>query len=179
MTYPGTEPVSPNNPGGQARPLLLLAELAYGPAEQQTYNANTETVTPLDTVNLATPPFVVPPEGRVLVDVTADWAYGAGSGLAAATDMFLGLALHGTNGGTLVAALASWCGTTQPSFVAGGRSTKRYYCAQNLTPGELAVLDLVMGISSTNNISFAAFYAGDGGSLTSDPTGPVLVQVFG
>lgn len=160
--------------GGVNPPNVLAAQL-YAPASQQTYNANVGALTALDTVNLSVGPFEVPSSGNYFVDVGMDWAYASNGSLSVATDMFLGLALHGTT--VPICPIQSWCGSNQPNFVNGAHHAHRYFVTGQ-TPFSQQQLDLIMGISSTTNISFASFYAWAGSVLSNNPTAPALIQVF-
>jgi hypothetical protein len=157
------------------QPGLILAWTQYGPATETTYNANTSTLTIMDGTNL-TLTVEVPPSGDFYVDVTADWAFGSNGSLNTATDIFLGLVKHADT--STVYQIQSWCGTNQPNFVNGARSTHRYLVTGQ-TAGSSLQFDLAMGVSSTTDLAFAAFYAqANGGALTTNPVEPILIQAF-
>lgn len=156
------------------QPGALIAHMSYGPATEVTYNANTTTLAIMDGTNL-TVSFLPPPTGNVYIDITADWALATVS-LTKATDMFMGLCAHGNTG--VVYDLQSWFGNNN-SIVAGAHSMHRYHVT-GLTFGTTAQMDLCMGSSGTlGSGGFASFYAvALGGSLTTDPSGPITVDVF-
>jgi hypothetical protein len=154
-------------------PGTLLASHSYSPGTEQTYNANTTTLTIMDGTNL-TLSFTVPASGNVDVVVSMDFAFATVS-VGAAVDMFMGIVKHATVG--TVYGLKSWFGNNS-SIVVGYNATHRYNLT-GLTPGALQI-DLAMGCSgSLGSGGFAAFYASTfSTSLTSDPVNPAWIQAF-
>lgn len=158
----------------------LLATVSYTPATNQTYNQGTS-MAPLDPVNLviAVP---VPASGRFYVDVGIDWGLFGTVGYAATTDLFLGIALHGSGGATLMAPIQSVGGLSisvalTGTFGIGARTPMHRFLVTGQAPGSTVTLDLVGGISGTANI-LGQFYAGPTAAVTTDPVTPTLIMAF-
>lgn len=163
-----------------AGPAGLLATVIYAPGTQQNYNPGTA-ISVIDAVNLVIP-FTVPQSGKFYVDVGIDWGlFPASAAFQFTSDLFLGIALHGTSGATLLAPIQSVGGLSAPNSVTnqpgiGGHAFHRFYSSGN-TPGPI-IADLVMGISSVFEIT-GQFYAGPGNqAVTADPVAPVKIQAF-
>jgi hypothetical protein len=169
------QPFAPPAPPG-----ALLATVIYAPGTQQNYSPGTA-VSVIDGANLSIT-FTVPASGKFYVDAGIDWGlFPASAAFQFTSDLFLGIALHGTAGATLLAPIQSVGGLSAPNSVAnqpgiGGHSFHRFYSSGN-TPGPITA-DLVMGISSVFEIT-GQFYAGPGNqAVTADPVAPVKIQAF-
>lgn len=157
----------------------LIAQVNYAPGANQTYNQGTAYAV-LDAANLAIA-VPVPASGRVCVDVGIDWGLFGLAGYAATTDMFLGLALHGTGGGTILGVPHSVGGLSVGAALAGtfgiGAHDTHRFLVTGLTPGATVTMDVVGAVSSVTNI-LAQYYAGPTGVVTTDPVAPTLIQAF-
>ena len=178
MPQPGSVPVATG--GGQnsvwdVAPGGLLATVCYAPVAPVMYTA-TYPAGVLDADNL-TIAFDVPSSGNFYIDVGIDWSLSPTIAFTSVADLFLGVALHGTNAGTLLAPMHSVGGAGAPiPSVAGGYGHHRFYVS-GYTPGALQA-DLCMCMSDITNVS-GAFYSGPGNQpIWVDPTAPTLIQAF-
>jgi hypothetical protein len=168
--------ISPFFPAG-----ALLATVIYAPATQQSYNPGTS-ISVIDATNLIIK-FTVPQSGKFYIDVGIDWGiFPAAAAFQFTSDLFLGIALHGTSGATLLSPIQSVGGMSAPNSVTnqpgiGGHAFHRFYSSGN-PPGSITA-DLVMGISSIFEIT-GQFYAGPAGvtDVTTDPVAPTKIQAF-
>jgi hypothetical protein len=145
----------------------VIAYTVYAPSSASTYDANTTTLTAIDTTHLTVGPFIFPASGKVLVELTATCEGPA----AAANHMVFGLLNH--TGGALVG-VSGLVMNSPTATAADNVQSCKFAQVISETAGSSLQLDWAL---LSNSATFALIAQGETSATTIGTGAPAVMKV--